>query len=250
MNVAVRIGITTKTPAANVDGIARKMAPYVRAVERAGGEVTLLPNDRSAIDAVLASHDGIVLSGGVDVDPAHYGGAAEHSNSEQDEYHAERDAFELALARAVRERGVPTLAICRGLQVANVAFGGTLVEDLADELGAEYRINHRQTTSGQARGDYGTSHRVTLEPTSRVAAILGSETVETNSLHHQAVRLVAPAFAVVGRTPDGVVEACELIEPHPFFVAVQWHPEELTHDANVRFFEALVEAAAARAKRA
>ena len=248
--MGARIGITTKTPAGGPDGLARKMGPYVRAVERAGGEATLLENDASAVDAVLAAYDGIVLSGGVDVDPARYGGAAEHANSERDEYHAERDAFEIALARAARERGVPTLAICRGLQVANVAFGGTLVEDLADELGAAYVIRHRQTAeNGQERGDYGTDHVVTLDPASRIAAILGANEIPTNTLHHQAVRRVADAFAVVGRTADGVVEACELREPHPFFIAVQWHPEELTNDANVRLFESLVEVAAARAAR-
>lgn len=145
-------------------------AAYVRAVERAGGEAVLLSNALSELEERLATLDGVVVSGGVDVDPTRYGGRSEHSRCERDEYSAERDGFEIALVRATRVRDVPTLCICRGLQIANVAFGGTLVEDLRDELGVRYTIEHRQTyDSGLERYDYAEGHTVTVLPASAFA---------------------------------------------------------------------------------
>lgn len=220
--------------------------PYVHAVERAGGLPVLLENDLHDVDDLLSTLGGVVLTGGVDVDPARYGGRAEHANKAR-AYRAERDEFELALVRATRELGVPTLCVCRGLQVANVAFGGTLIEDVRDELGPRYAIEHRQVhESGLDRSDYAPGHDVAIDPDSTLARILGTPELLTNSMHHQALRDVAPAFRVVARTPDGVIEGVDAAFEHPFFVAVQWHPEELDDEPSRRLFTALVAAAGAR----
>jgi len=214
--------------------------PYVHAVERAGAAAVLLENDLHDLDELLSTLDGVVIGGGVDVDPARYGGRSEHSNKAR-AYRPERDEFEIALAAATRELQVPTLCVCRGLQVANVAFGGTLVEDVRDELGARYTIEHRQVhESGLDRADYAPGHDVAVEPDSTLARVLGTSSLVTNSMHHQALRAVADAFRVVARTPDGVIEGVDATFEHPFFVAVQWHPEELADEPSRRLFRALV----------
>jgi putative glutamine amidotransferase len=172
------------------------------------------------------------LTGGVDVDPARYGGNPKHSHSQAARYRADRDAFEIALVRGTRELAIPTLCICRGIQIANVAFGGTLIEDVHDELGSRYTINHRQTyENGQDRSDYAPGHEVSLDPGSAFARLTGLQSFPANSMHHQAVRTVAEGFRAVGSTDDGIVEAFETVDEHPFFFAVQWHPEELEPDA-------------------
>ena len=236
------IGITSSEPYAPDGSVHPDLFPYLRAVERAGGEAVLLANDAANIDELLATLDGVVLSGGVDVEPVRYGGKTEHVHSQADRYRHDRDEFEIELARATRDLRVPTLCICRGLQVANVAFGGTLVEDVRDELGERYTLNHRQThENGQDRSDYAAGHDVTLEADCTLARILGTTSFATNSMHHQAVRAPGDGFVVVGRTADGVIEAVDATFDHPFFVAVQWHPEELPDDAvSRRLFEGLV----------
>ncbi|GAC1300866.1 MAG: gamma-glutamyl-gamma-aminobutyrate hydrolase family protein [Vulcanimicrobiaceae bacterium] len=234
----VKIGITSTA--------GRPGEPYLRAVERAGGEPVMLANAPHEIDAQLAALDGVLLSGGVDVDVARYGGRPGHSRSEREFYRTDRDDFELALARATRARDVPTLCICRGLQVANVAFGGTLVEDVRDELGARYTIEHRQTDeNGVDRSAYAPDHTVTVTPGSALAGLVGRTAFETNSMHHQAVRAVGTGLVAVGRTSDGVIEALEATFPHRFFFAVQWHPEASDDRVSAALFGGLVAAAAA-----
>jgi putative glutamine amidotransferase len=220
----------------------------VRAVVRAGGEPVLLINDEENVDGLLATLDGVVLTGGVDVDPVRYGGNPKHSHSQAARYRADRDGFEIALVRRTRELDVPTLCICRGIQIANVAFGGTLIEDVRDELGSHYTINHRQTyENGQDRSDYAPGHEVALDPGSAFARLIELRSFPANSMHHQAVRTVAQEFRVVGRTADGIVEAFETAGDHPFFFAVQWHPEELTPDAvSERLFAGLTRHARVR----
>jgi putative glutamine amidotransferase len=241
-----RIGITSSIPRDAGGAVHEDVLPYVHAVERAGGLPVLLENDLHDVDELLSTLGGVVFTGGVDVDPVRYGGRSQHSNKAK-AYRAERDDFELALVRATRELAVPTLCVCRGLQVANVAFGGTLIEDVRDELGSRYTIEHRQVhESGLDRSDYAPGHDVAIEPDSALARILGTPELVTNSMHHQALRAVAAAFRVVARTPDGVVEGVDAAFEHPFFVAVQWHPEELDDEPNRRLFTALVAAAAAR----
>jgi len=239
----VSIGITSSHPE-RPDGVVHPdVAPYVQAVERAGGAAVLLQNDLEGVDELLATLGGIVLSGGVDVDPARYGGRTIHARSQQGRYRPDRDAFEAALVTAARERGVATLCICRGMQIANVAFGGTLVEDLREDLAGRYVIEHRQTTdAGLDRADYAPQHDVVLDPGSALARLVGSASFATNSMHHQAVRALGEGLVAVGSTRDGVLEALDATFATPFFHAVQWHPEELEDSRTRALFEGLVRA--------
>ncbi len=237
------VGITTRIPREPDGTWHRNVAPYVRAVERGGGRVRVLENLPETAAEVLAACDAIVLSGGGDVDPARYGAAR---NPATEAPNPERDSFEIALARGARERGIPTLCICRGLQVANVAFGGTLVQHLPDVLGPAPPVVHSQTEIyAENRERYAPGHLVRLRPDSRLAALLATTEFETNSMHHQAVERVAPGFSVAGTTQDGVIEALDATFEHPYFVAVQWHPEALpaTDPISARLFSRLVEAA-------
>ena len=165
-----------------------------------------------ALDAV----QGLVLTGGEDLDPALYRATPHTANGP---VHAGRDAAEIALARAARSRGMPTLAICRGIQVVNVAFGGTLVQDIPSEVGTTVTHDPNARTSRV--------HAVDLAPDSLLAKAVGTTRLTVNSSHHQSVGRTANDFTVTGRAPDGVVEAMESTDPDWWMVAVQWHPEEL-----------------------
>lgn len=186
---------------------------YVDAVRNAGAVPVLVPPGETRAERMLAALDGLVLAGGGDIDPARYSGSPHESIYNLDD---ERDATELALARHAIDRGLPTLAICRGLQVVNVVLGGTLVEHLPDEVGESilHRLPPREPTE----------HTVTVDPQSRLAEILGATEFVAASWHHQAVRRVAEGLTVVAHAPDGTIEAVELLS-HPWLVAVQWHPE-------------------------
>ena len=244
----VKIGITSSRAYDESGNVNKHVMAYVRAVRHFGGEPVLLENDVANLDELLSTLHGILVTGGVDVDPAVYGGRAEHARSEVGEYVAARDAFEMELVRETRERGLPTLGICRGLQIANVAFGGTLIEDLREERGDAYTIEHRQTNElGLDRTEHAPGHDVAIDPASKLAVALGATTLPANSMHHQAVRVIGDGLVVAGRTPDGVIEAAEAAFDHPFFFAVQWHPEELLADpATAALFEGLVRAAKPR----
>jgi putative glutamine amidotransferase len=213
-------------------------AEYVEAVRRAGGIPVLLPHGELYQDELLNLLDGVILTGGGDVDPSHYEGSAHEALEDVD---PERDASEINLAQLIVASKLPALHICRGAQVLNVALGGTLIEHLPDEMGDE--IEHRTTPPGY------TYHSVTIETGSRLAAIVGQTEVTSNSWHHQAVRQLAPGLKAVAFAPDGTIEAVEMPN-HPWLVAVQWHPESLAaaDPAHQRIFDALVEAAARQAR--
>jgi putative glutamine amidotransferase len=245
----VVIGITSSIPdGAGPEGF-EALQPYVHALRLAGAEPLALRNDLRRVGEYLEQVDGLLFSGGADVDAALYGGRADRV----EKTNPTRDAFEVQLIREARSRAVPTLCVCRGLQLANVAFGGTLIEDLKDEFGDEhYLIKHRQTKdNGQERTEYGIDHDVHIEPSSALARLLGVTHLPTNSLHHQAVRTPAPDLRAVAWTDDGVVEALDAGFEHPFFYCVQWHPEELMpEDAATRtLFGSLVAASARHAAR-
>jgi putative glutamine amidotransferase len=172
----------------------------------------------AAADAVLAAVSGLVLTGGEDVDPAAYG-AAPHAALGP--LQRERDAWETALVHAARRRGLPTLAICRGVQVLNVALGGSLVQDLPSERPSS--LAHEQAGPRDGR-----THEVLVTPGSRLHTALGDERVAVNSMHHQAVDRVGDGLVANAVCDDGVIEGVESRDDGWWAVGVQWHPEELT----------------------
>jgi putative glutamine amidotransferase len=232
------LGITTYAPR---PGLERFYLPveYVEAVRRAGAIPWLVPPGEPRLAELLLHLDGLVLSGGGDVEPDLYGGARHPALYN---INRERDETELALARAAHEQKLPTLGICRGCQVANVAFGGSLIEHLPDEVGEA--LAHRGEGPGTS-----SLHPVELAPGSRVARIVGDVFPHVSSSHHQALRRVAEGFAIVGRARDGTIEAVER-DDHPFYLAVQWHPEETAarDPGQQKLFDALVAAARAHRK--
>lgn len=220
---------------------------YRTAVERAGGEPVLVSDiERGGVGQVLSEYDGLLLTGGADLDPATYGGRAHPAVNCA---HPDRDALELEAARYAKRSGLPMLAICRGMQVVNVALGGTLYEDIADQFEPQngLRLRHEQTPDFSRKD---TTHEVDLQTGSKIAAIAGMSAMATNSLHHQAVRRIAFGLSPTARARDGIVEALELQGDHPFYVAVQWHPEELvdTDEPSRSLFSHFVSAAANRAR--
>jgi putative glutamine amidotransferase len=215
MDYRPSIGITTH--GRNEKGRFDVNAKYVDAVRRAGGYPVLLPPGEREPAECFEFLDAIVMTGGPDVDPKRYGGKPHLKVYGVD---PERDASEIELVQAIFEQRKPALCICRGIQVLNVALGGTLIEDLADEVGEQ--IVHR----GQ---DY-LAHDVEIAPESHLARIVGARRISTASWHHQAVRKPAPGLIVTARAQDGVIEAVEHAD-HPDLIAVQWHPEH-TADAD------------------
>ena len=206
---------------------------YVAAIERAGGCALLLPPAPLGAEAVVAEAelsvlDGFVVTGGPDVNPELYGGTP---HARTDRPSPVRDAWEVALCRCALDRGMPLLAICRGLQILNVSLGGTLHQHLPDIVGTDV---HRSVPGQMSR------NRVVLKEGSLVSSVLGPET-ESSCHHHQAVDRLAEGLAAVGFAEDGTLEAAEF-RGNDFAVAVQWHPEDNPEDG--RLFAALVEAAA------
>lgn len=208
---------------------------YTDGVLAAGATpIMLVPTDDHLIDGVLDRIDGLMLTGGGDIDPTRYGATPGSKLGEVDE---ERDRFEIALTRRAFARRIPTFAICRGLQVVNVAFGGTLFQDLPSEGRDGHDVIGDATSAGHSR--------VTIDPECKLAGIVG-ETTMVNSLHHQAVDKVGTGLRVVGRADDGTVEAIEH-EAHDWpMLAVQWHPEFLrtrNHGPSDNLFETFIELA-------
>jgi putative glutamine amidotransferase len=186
--------------------------PYVKAVSRAGATPVLLPVvDPDDVDGLLDAVDAVVITGGRDVDPSAYG---HHRDDRCGPVDPRRDAADLAIARAVVARDQPTLAVCRGIQVLNVALGGTLAQHVDDHMQLDrYNLD---------------AHEVTIDPDSRLAAIVGTTTLGVNTLHHQVVAQLGDGVRVVARNEDGDVEGIE-VEGAPNVLAVQWHPELLRH---------------------
>jgi len=195
---------------------------YVRAVQRAGGIALLIPagHDADAIEVICSRLDGLLLSGGCDVDPERYGEERIATCQAPD---PERDELELALAAWALDAAVPILGICSGMQLLNVACGGTLYQDLETQQPEAAR--HDLADIGRTyRG-----HGIRLQQHWQLSEILGAARYDVNSLHHQAVARPGEHVEIVGWSPDGVAEAME-VDGHPFALAVQFHPEELEGD--------------------
>ncbi|AQS60163.1 gamma-glutamyl-gamma-aminobutyrate hydrolase family protein [Desulforamulus ferrireducens] len=188
---------------------------YIQAVAAAGGLPLVLPCllEEKSFDAILETIDGLLLSGGGDVDPLLFG---EEPQPSLGAICPERDAFELALTRRALTKGIPILAICRGLQVLNIAAGGNVLQDIGASI--DKPLKHDQ----DAPSWYGT-HSIDILPDSRLAAIFGQRAI-VNSFHHQAVDRIAPGFLATAWAADGVVEAMESTSS-TFIVGVQCHPE-------------------------
>ncbi len=207
---------------------------YLYALETAGAVPMVVPPlGEDCIEPLLDQVAAVCLSGGPDLDPDSYG-ARRHARTGPTERRL--DTFELALARAADARGMPILAICRGMQVLNVARGGTLHQHLPDIV--DSRIRHRQQEPGAT-----VTHWVRVERTSRVSRILGRRRTKVNSFHHQAVDVLGHGLSITGRAVDGTVESLEATD-REFVVGVQWHAECLIdRPAQAALFGAFVDAA-------
>ena len=237
------IGVSTSVTIDEYPERAYVNAAYLRAVEQAGGVPVLLAPQLSAAarDALWPRLDGLVLTGGGDIEPSRFGEAAHPKTALVS---TDRDALELELVDRALLDDVPMFAICRGLQVLNVALGGSVHQHVPDAFGDG--IQHSQA----ARRDVAT-HDVKLQTEgTRLGAILGTSELRVNSFHHQAVHRLGRDLRDIGWAPDNVIEALEHADRRRFVVAVQWHPEELVgHDAAARaLFTAVVDAARARGR--
>jgi len=204
---------------------------YVDVVRLAGGVPIVLPAVEGEIPEALDVVDALILPGGGDIDPAHYGGMRHEANYG---ISTERDGFELGLARAALARpDLPVLCICRGLQLLNVALGGDLVSHIPDHFGDTIAHRHPELRA--------VVHPVRIDPKSRLAAILGATELSVHSVHHQAVGRLGDGLRAVAWSPDGVIEAVES-DRHGFLIGLQWHPELAALDdaRQRRLFEELI----------
>ena len=212
---------------------------YPDAIRQAGGIPLLIPatTDEAVLEACLNVVDGVLFSGGDDVDPGCYG---ENQVWQCGDICPLRDEYELTLARLAIKRKLPVLGICRGIQLLNVALGGTLYQDLSSQMPG--CLGHRQHQVSTYA-----SHPAALTPGSRLHGIYGAEEIRVNSHHHQAVKALGQGLTATAVAPDGVIEGVELAD-YPFLVGVQWHPEKLVqrpeNAAHKRLFEVFVQACA------
>ncbi len=197
----------------------RLNSTYIHALENAGLIPLIVPPlaSEDAARYIAARVDGIVLTGGEDVDPSLYG---QPRIPECGAPNLARDRTETALARAARELNKPLLAICRGPQMLNVALGGTLYQDIPAQIAGALGHNAKDERSTRI-------HPVRIEAGSRIAEAIGATDISVNSLHHQSVRDIAPGLIATAHAPDGVIEGIESADSDWWAIAVQWHPEEM-----------------------
>jgi putative glutamine amidotransferase len=242
------IGVPTQTLQA-IDGIPEGLPHswvmnhrYLTALAEAGAAPSLIPlleDQPAALRALYDRLDGVFIAGGVDVDPCGYGEAVHPLLGRTD---PSRDRVELQFTRWALADGKPLLGVCRGLHVLNVASGGTLFQDCADQIPGAIKHDYFPT-EGWARDHL--AHEVTLQPGSRLAEIFGDPAIRVNSMHHQAVQRLGAGLVSTAHASDGVVEAVERPD-HPFMVGVQWHAEMLVDRAegDRRLFTSFIAAAA------
>ncbi len=209
---------------------------YYWSIYKAGGQPVLIPYiDFDGTYHLVSVLDGIVFTGGNDIDPVYYG---EAPHPKLGQINPVRDEFELKLCRLALEKDKPVLGICRGAQVMNVSLGGTLYQDLEAQLQSDTLIKHRQSAP-----EWHVTHEVKLEAGSRLNRILGQECIWVNSFHHQAVKEVAATLRATGWSSDGAIEVIES-DKYTFALGVQWHPERMfvRDQAMQLLFKAFVEA--------
>jgi len=206
---------------------------YIEALRQAGAIPVLVPPQPENASDLVSGLDGLLLAGGEDCDPSAYG--EERHPTVTEVMDVRRQGNDLALAKSAREHGIPTLGICLGMQVMNVAGGGTLVQDIDSQV--ETEIRHASRPESRAR------HDVMVEQGTALAKILPAVELNVNSSHHQAIKDVAEGLHVTAHAPDGVVEGLE--DPrHPFYLGVQWHPEDMSGEGSATtLFGAFVDAA-------
>src|SRR3954464_15245556 len=241
------IGIATQT----LPGVPGERQPcwlmgrsYVEELRKGGAVpwvIPLIPEDPDTLQEIFDRLDGVFITGGVDVDPSRYGEPKTELCGRTD---PDRDAVEIALLRHALARDLPVLAVCRGIQILNVACGGTLYQDVTAQVPAALKHDYFPTPQQPSRKYL--AHDVTVKPDSRLGSILGEAVVPVNSMHHQAIKDLAPRLAATAHAPDGIIEGVEGTGGQ-FLVAVQWHPEELTETqpGQARLFTSFAEAARA-----
>jgi len=217
-------------------------APNAAAIERSGGLPVLIPStlDLETLRAIFERLDAVLLPGGGDVNPDQYHAPRGEILKEVDDL---RDKMEIAMTRWSVDEDRPVMGICRGIQVMNVALGGTLVQDIPTHIATDLRHNIQAPDEPRSM----LLHDVQLKDGTRLASILGEQQIAVNSVHHQALGNLAPGLHVTAVAPDGISEGVELPD-RTFAMAVQWHPEDLIdHDARMqKLFDAFVQAARAR----
>jgi putative glutamine amidotransferase len=233
------IGIPSRSVTDSNNGFKYSGIPltYSNAIERAGGAPVLIPLGLSeeTLRSIYSRIDALLLAGGVDVHPKEFGEEVEDYCGEVD---TSRDETELHVTRWALSDGRPIFGICRGIQMLNVAAGGSLYQDIPAQLGTDLSHNYRQGDPYNLR-----AHAINFEPGSRVAQWFGTSMLDVNSLHHQSLKKVAPGLHVTARAPDGIVEAVESDDDR-FIVGVQFHPELLDDDPRMaKLFEAFVQSA-------
>lgn len=206
---------------------------YSEAIIMAGGIPLLLPiiKDKNDVEFLLGKIDGILLTGGNDVPPQRYG---EQKHEMTVCVHQDKDVFDNILLRMAMEEKKPILAICYGTQLINTALGGSLIQDIPSEVTTH--ISHKDSKSGHY------THPVTIRKNSLLYKIIGTDRIEANSTHHQAIKKLGRGLKDTAHTPDGIIEAVEC-EEYPFLVGVQWHPERMTHTPyHAALFKAIIDA--------
>lgn len=217
---------------------------YVRSLIECGAMPIMMPTtlDMQSVRQMYEQADGVLLSGGSDIDPALFG---EEAHPETYGIDADRDHVEVALTQWAMQDDKPAFFICRGIQVQNVALGGTLIQDIPTQWKANNLLEHRGHKIGAARDQV--LHEVCVEPNCKLASIIGAGDIGTNSFHHQALGRIGAGLIITSRAPDGIIESVEAPDKR-WFVGVQWHPEEMTAGRAdmMSLFQSFVDASSAK----
>ena len=231
------VGVTTSITVDQNPERAYVNSAYLHAVQQAGGVPVLLPPQlsKSSLERLVRGLDAVLLTGGGDMDPASFGEAPHPTLYD---VAPSRDALETAVTHIALEKRTPLLAICRGIQVLNVALGGSLYQDVATDPGTQVQHSQKETRDQ-------TTHKVAVTPGSRLAGVLGTDNVEVNSFHHQVIKALGRGLTAVAWAPDQLIEGVELADDSRFVLGVQWHPEHLVGSSEParRLFAALIGAA-------